>query len=721
MKFFQYLFTSLILLSLVPFVSAASVVTNFQEGASQVGQYQKYESTFQISRSFSTDSFLPYYYYDPNDTPANDPNRNAPYGVEGITIDAHITSPSGEQITLPAFYHQQYNRTGNASYSPTNNFSWKIRFAPEEIGTYTYYISIQDKNGTSRYPQSGTISFTSVASTSKGFVRTSPRDSRFLEYSNGTSFIPIGSGHQWWRCCGIRVSDYEQTFNEFGAHGINFVRIWDQNDGYALTVESRYDAYSWPDDYNPEDNGVNIGALRKGTQMNQRGNFEEDLILEAAEQNGVKIVLSSHEDIYWTWHTNGEDYNNPFYRDYWKRNYRYRIARWGYSTSVLAWERWNEHGHIPAGSQAYSFYQDFSTYVDSIDPYDHLFTTSQGSQAYSPALYSLPNIDYVSYHDYLMSSRYSSDLEGDTTNFLYRAAQCLRSPGQSGCFFGDGSGWSGPQKPIFWGEFDSGTTQWNQPNPNPLVQHNGLWAGLFSNAGSSPLDWYWESQNYLAQKYDDALIASNFFADIDYAGLQFDHQSTSDVRINNNTLSASHAKMRVLALKAANNMEAYAWVQHKDHRWKGSLNPSAISGSFTLNSMQNGTYNLEYWNTTTGGKNTSTVTATNNQLVIPVNNLSTDIALKIRHTNRPDPTPTPTSSTNPSPTPTPTPTSSTQTPCQQADINQDGIVDLTDYSLLATNFLSTNPSVPRADINSDGIVDLTDYSLLAVQFLQICS
>lgn len=69
-----------------------------------------------------------------------------------------------------------------------------------------------------------------------------------------------------------------------------------------------------------------------------------------------------------------------------------------------------------------------------------------------------------------------------------------------------------------------------------------------------------------------------------------------------------------------------------------------------------------------------------------------------------------------SPTPTPTPTA-----CQMADINQDGIVDLTDYSLLASNFLSTSPTVPRADINTDGIVDLTDYSLLASQFLQQCT
>lgn len=76
---------------------------------------------------------------------------------------------------------------------------------------------------------------------------------------------------------------------------------------------------------------------------------------------------------------------------------------------------------------------------------------------------------------------------------------------------------------------------------------------------------------------------------------------------------------------------------------------------------------------------------------------------------------------NATPSPSTSPTAVTNTPCQQADINQDGIVDLTDYSLLATNFLSTTPSIPRADINTDGIVDLTDYSLLATQFLQTCT
>lgn len=59
------------------------------------------------------------------------------------------------------------------------------------------------------------------------------------------------------------------------------------------------------------------------------------------------------------------------------------------------------------------------------------------------------------------------------------------------------------------------------------------------------------------------------------------------------------------------------------------------------------------------------------------------------------------------PTPTPTPIL-----CLPADINKSGTVDGNDLGIFFTNALSTHPSPARADINGDGIVDLTDYSIL---------
>ncbi len=56
-------------------------------------------------------------------------------------------------------------------------------------------------------------------------------------------------------------------------------------------------------------------------------------------------------------------------------------------------------------------------------------------------------------------------------------------------------------------------------------------------------------------------------------------------------------------------------------------------------------------------------------------------------------------------------------PCN-SDINQDRVVDLSDYSILVSNFLKPTISVARADINRDGVVDLSDYSLLVSDFFR---
>ena len=47
-----------------------------------------------------------------------------------------------------------------------------------------------------------------------------------------------------------------------------------------------------------------------------------------------------------------------------------------------------------------------------------------------------------------------------------------------------------------------------------------------------------------------------------------------------------------------------------------------------------------------------------------------------------------------------------------SDINCDGKVDLTDFSILLFYWQTTNPANPRADINTDGIVNIVDFSIM---------
>lgn len=52
-----------------------------------------------------------------------------------------------------------------------------------------------------------------------------------------------------------------------------------------------------------------------------------------------------------------------------------------------------------------------------------------------------------------------------------------------------------------------------------------------------------------------------------------------------------------------------------------------------------------------------------------------------------------------------------------SDINGDGIIDLTDLSMFATDFENTGSlAYPLSDMNGDGVVDITDFSIIAQQY-----
>jgi hypothetical protein len=328
----------------------------------------------------------------------------------------------------------------------------------------------------------------------------------------------------------------------------------------------------------------------------------------------------------------------------WQRNFRYRVARWGYSPAVLGWELFNEHGHVAVGSNLYGFYQSYGAYQRATDPYGHLRTTSQGSQAFSPALWSSGAFDAANYHDYLMPGRYPASLVDDEAAFVYRYAWCLRAPGRyCGGLAGDGSAWSGGPKPVVWGEIGVGTSAWDQPNPagtrgegGRRALHNQMWAGLLSPIGTTPIDWYWQQEDAVATgaKFAERRAAAAFFAGVDYAGGRFVHLMTAADAPSGyagETVAASSSALRAYAMRRADGAAAYLWVQHRDHTWATApAVPSPVSGTVTIGGLASRPYTVEVWSTDTDAiLSTGTVTPTAGAVAVPISNLSDDLAVKI--------------------------------------------------------------------------------------------
>lgn len=190
----------------------------------QIPRFEKFEITFQVNGSVAKTFQLPFV-------------LPAPAGLHpddlGITVDAEFLPPGETNwinaYTQPAFFYQDFlkeTRNNNTRdwFYPSGNDAWKIRWAPNQTGSWQYRITATDASGS----YTSTIqSFTTVDSTNKGFIRVAQNDKRYFEFADGTYFPSLGYNmnfnHVNW------VSPIIQNQNNFqvmGQNGIQLIRIW---------------------------------------------------------------------------------------------------------------------------------------------------------------------------------------------------------------------------------------------------------------------------------------------------------------------------------------------------------------------------------------------------------------------------------------------------------------------------------------------------------------
>lgn len=391
----------------------------------------------------------------------------------------------------------------------------------------------------------------------------------------------------------------------------------------------------------PEDPRVNQ-TVPKGTFVNQWAAFRLDRIIEAAEREGIAVEVCLHGDVYWTWDATVYDdayarengyvvpWHDPRHVGYWKRTLRYRVARWGHSPAVLAWELWNEHGHVPvtgseADTEVYRFYRTMASFLEALDPFDHLITTSQGSQAYSPEFFVGAGLGLVNYHDYITTTlpRHPQEWTDDARLFMVGNARDLVARWPEGA----------PRRPFIWGEVGT-LLGWNEDDPlattgagGAITRHHFVWAGLFSPVFTGPIDWQ------AAPKAASTSAAAAFFAGERYATSGWAWLSTGEY--GGTGLRTSDARLRALGLHAAAGDRVLAWVHHRDHSWakvvREGLAPAPVEGTVVAAGLGAGTWLVEWWDTQTGralARSEVEHPGGDLALTLPAP-LSTDIAVKV--------------------------------------------------------------------------------------------
>ncbi len=656
-----------------------------------------------------------------------------PFDPDQVDVAILLKTPGGEQLALPAFYYQDYERRKLNQrreranwYYPVGRGGWKARFAPTETGRYTATARLKDRIGIT---QSESIPFDCLASSRKGFVRISLNDPRFFELSDGTDLFAIGQnlafiGESQY----VNLTKAEEIFGKLRQNGANFLRIWTCCQDWAMAIEAPKSAWerSWsrnapivpipgsegdshahkcvkiesedgasvtvspshPVALRPKTRYVLAGrftadgpsALRvsigrdvwefqyNGTPKNARQEFSKDfvtgdddwwlprtvlslvgagtiwleelslreasdgpellweadvnrpirgvynqvdcflldMLIEAAEQNGIYLMLCVlTRDLYM------KDLSNDKSAEYKravqdaKKFMRYAVARWGYSISVAAWEYFNE---IDPGLPTERFYAELGEYLEQIDIYHHLRATSTWHPSAKDCRH--PQLDIAQLHHYMRPE--TKEQFRDEVAVVIERTQFLRE--------------HAPGKPALIGEFGLATPKWGlseymKQDEKGVHFHNSLWASAFAGPSGTAMFWWWDQLDR-QDAYGHYRPLAAFLADVSFAGLKPLKAATRD------------EQLRLLGYQGEDC--AYLWIFDTNATWwnlvvdKRQPTPIADAG-IEIRGLRPGNYSVEWWDTHEGAiVRNEEVSCAQDSLPIRTPSFSRDIACKVR-------------------------------------------------------------------------------------------
>ncbi len=400
---------------------------------------------------------------------------NNPYDYDQVNVTAVFKSPSGQEKTVDGFFMwdlQLNEQTGSLSQN-NNEGEFRIRFAPDQIGTWTYEVQIKDANGTSTAAIQSFECTTIRDQQNKGYIRAN--QTNFLNFDNGDSYIAIGENICWQN--NNAYLDYKNWLTRLKDQGGNFFRLWHAHWGLGLEWRAGRDQFQ---------------GLR---QYKETNSAYQDWLFDYCSKNGIYVMLAlqHHGQVSsgvnpnwsdspynsanggpcqntWDFFTNDEAVNHT------KNRIRYVIARWGYSRSIMAWELFNEVEWTDDFDQhkeeVIDWHAEISQYIRDIDRYEHLITTSYAHDYNDPMMWALPDMDITQTHFYFNSANLERVLAGGVKEYVEE--------------FG---------KPTLTGEFGLGSegSVLRNIDPDGIHFHNGLWSPLFAGGLGTGMSWWWDS------------------------------------------------------------------------------------------------------------------------------------------------------------------------------------------------------------------------------------
>lgn len=503
-----------------------------------------------------------------------DQSYQNPFDPRQIDVTCEFTGPSGQTRSIPAFF-------------ANDNPGWEARIAPLELGPHTGRIIARDADDNIA---TADFAFTAIASASPGFVRVDDRNPYYMRFDNHEPYFPLGHNACWGGVPGY--------FASMGQYGATWSRYW--------VVPFTGGDVEW------NGGGGTLGYYDETTAINNL-----DSLIQAAANHGIYVQMCLDSFTGWNiaeyhnWYDspynndNGGMLENPidyFYnaeaRRLAKQRYRYIVARWAYSTNVLCWEFWNEVDAVGWGQDwSLSFWShlaavrawhaDMGDYIRSIDPFQHLRTTSFANTApwiddYN-SFWALDQMDIVQAHRY--SLIYPSEQIATIRQYQIH------------------------DKPTILGE--AGIAPVPPNDSSGTLLHDLIWPAAVCQSGA--MSWWWDNWIDIYNLYHHLAPLAAFLEGEDFAPEHL-HEATA-------TRLSGPPEMQIYG--SSGSRSAYLWLLY----WYGEISNASIR----VTELDPGDYTVEYWNTFTGVlSSASTITVGTQGATLNIPTFHRNVAIKLK-------------------------------------------------------------------------------------------
>jgi len=492
----QLVFLPLLFIILITQSFGAVSITGITFSKNTVSTYETLEVTFNLSTTFSN-----------------------PYNPDEIDIKGIFSRDGYASQTCYGFWYQPYSISSGVnndeSYTVTGSPRWMIRYTPGRAGNINLLIEVTSQYGNTS-SEKRTINI--QPGNRQGFIRLHPDNKRFFQFDNGDIYYPRGhdlSGSSFGThptLDGVTAARF--YYPRLSANRINWARFWLTN-VYKNAIEWTGTGYSGPGSY----------SLAKA--------YRTDEIMNTARDNGVNIHFTLNDfrhvsnwgDIYWPQspynalnggpvpNTRPQDFfSNTTAKTLFKRYLRYCVSRWGHLPNLFAWELFNEVEYTCDTQQnvftnstvknnVIAWHQEMAHYLKTIDPYQHLVTTSSDDPWYAQygyfnyslfsSIWELPDIDIIQTHVYTYDIEDDINYECQLFRTLYpEKAHMIGEFGiQNLPEFNNQTAY------VFIGDgFDPTTFIGTTTQRDHLIEgthfHNALWTALLNETMAGL--WWWD-------------------------------------------------------------------------------------------------------------------------------------------------------------------------------------------------------------------------------------